>query len=526
MISKLITVEFTDNSLYTDNTTNDVIGMVMPASWGPVNKVTSVTQDKFYELFPAEATEYYAKAESCFTSGAGMMEIVRPQLESTYYHGILYQAQTTNALTLTSVRQKTAQVGQILPAPEPAIAKQLLTFSTRYPGNMPLDGEIGFNITLAVVDEVPTITISITKGKGGSLEVLATFEGGLIPGQLVDGQPYYIEDVMNKTSTYITCKVLDAQTLINACSQVIEPNKTPGYTGTIEYTLDSIDFSTLTEDDLIPIYSSQFGSINLSNATILIPTFASAKLNNAVIACASKRMNCVSIVGYPTSEAFDLDTIKEFLQTLTADKFGFFYACRDTENAKGVSFISDGVGIIAARYAATAAADTINQPPSSTTWGAFPGSIIETLDEDGVLALQEVGGNTVYTTTNGPTIWGIKTLHNRQSSYFAKVNVMRVIANLLYTTYPLLDEVHHTPNTDRKKAMVQANRQAFLDDLIAREVLKAQSTCQCDANNNKDIDTNGGELLIIDFDMWFVKLIERFKIRITASDTTTQVTIS
>jgi hypothetical protein len=60
--------------------------------------------------------------------------------------------------------------------------------------------------------------------------------------------------------------------------------------------------------------------------------------------------------------------------------------------------------------------------------------------------------------------------------------------------------------------------------LISQEVLKGNSKCQCDDKNNPDDQTNGGELLIIDFDCWFVKLIERFKVRITASDSTTTVT--
>ena len=101
---------------------------------------------------------------------------------------------------------------------------------------------------------------------------------------------------------------------------------------------------------------------------------------------------------------------------------------------------------------------------------------------------------------------------------------MRVIANILYTTVPFLEENLHTPNSDRKKATIQSNRQSYLDVLIAKDVLKPDSKAQCDANNNPDNLTNGGELLILDFDCGFIKLIERFKVRITASDSTTTVT--
>ena len=105
---QLIDVEFVDNSNYSDNTTDDVVGMVLPHSWGPVNKVTSVVYSKFLTNYPAEATPHYAIADGCFNAGAGMMEIVRPQGTQTYLHCVLYKSKPSAKDQLNAVEYNNA----------------------------------------------------------------------------------------------------------------------------------------------------------------------------------------------------------------------------------------------------------------------------------------------------------------------------------------------------------------------------------------------------------------------------------
>lgn len=645
---QLIDVEFVDNSNYSDNTTDDVVGMVLPHSWGPVNKVTSVVYSKFLTNYPAEATSHYAIADGCFNAGAGMMEIVRPQGTQTYLHCVLYKSkpsakdqlnaveynnayeavqptgkssfdevltliEPTKATTLQKLKTLYSSISALqlaldsehaaelsafnnalaaAKAPEVAAAvpdalvtedwvteipsnaaevvsylqgivdaipaveftpsgtaaiklgidrqmklnyttptggnegminpddvdKVICDFVQIYPGNIPLEGELAMRVAVGDDDEGErTIGFSLIQTLNGTTVAVESLQGSVVPGTLLDGQNYFITDVMNRDSLYFTAfmKVTpeELNTLIPVDSE---------YGQQVNYSVEEI--AEISEEQIVAAYAKYFASCALSKATLLIPTKCTEAINNAVKQAAGKRMDCCAIIGYPTEQIFDYESVLAFLQLMLGEKFAFFYAGRDTYTVKGQQLLTPCVGKIAGRYCAVTADTNINQIPSAEAYGAYPGALVETFDEDEVLALHKLGGNSVYTTANGPLIWGVKSLHTRQASYFAKANVMRVIAQILYTTFPLLNQNLHTPNSTRKKATIQANRQAFLSTLISQDVLKGNSYCQCDDKNNPDELTNGGELLILDFDCGFIKLIERFKVRITASDSTTTVT--
>ena len=63
--------------------------------------------------------------------------------------------------------------------------------------------------------------------------------------------------------------------------------------------------------------------------------------------------------------------------------------------------------------------------------GSYPGVLSESLKFDDVLDLHKEGINSVYSSINGPQIFGIKSMHERQNSYYAKLNIMRVLAAIL-----------------------------------------------------------------------------------------------
>ena len=102
----------------------------------------------------------------------------------------------------------------------------------------------------------------------------------------------------------------------------------------------------------------------------------------------------------------------------------------------------------------------------------------------------------------------------------------RTTARILQYAFNVAMDAIHTGNTDQRKALTQNLLQADLNRLVAQDAIKIQSQAICDASNNKDLDTNGGEYLIIDMNIWFVKLIERVKIRITATDSTVSAQVS
>lgn len=639
----LYTVEFTDNSNYANNNTEDSVGMVLPHTWGPVNRVVRCDYAAFLENFPQAANAMYAEADSCFNAGCGTMEIFRPQGKSTYFHIFLYKSKASEnddleaqdykdaydnysvtgkssfdevsalvtsgkkseldklktlydaikaleaKLTTDNTTEKEAFDAALLAAsnesvrdsvPDPAqpsdweesaadVDKEVVaeyfssiinsintiqfvpkgtealkvgkdrqskaTFTkplsgyedidvvlcdvvTGNPGNIPMEGTLSMRLSVGEDEEKnQVITYSLIQNLDGDTVAVETIIGSPIPGMLIDGQNYYFPEVVRRDSLYS-----DSEMKVSADDFLKYVTVGTEFQGEVNYDIENIP--EIEEDEIVAAYAKYFSTRSLSKCSILIPCKCTTAINNAVKNTAGQCMNRNAIIGYPTDQPFDFESIKEFGLTMLGEKFAMFYGGRAVYSLLGMQLTTSCVGVIAGRYCSVTEDASINQIPSAAAYGAYPGSLIESLDESEVLALHELGFNSVYNTTDGPFIWGVKSLHTRQASYFAKANVMRVIAQLLRTTFDYLDQNLHTPNSDRKKAMIQQNRQAFLDTLIAKEVLKANSKCQCDGNNNRDIDTNGGELLIVDFDCWFVKLIERFKIRITASDQTTTVT--
>ena len=92
---QLIDVQFTDNTNYSDNTSTDIVGQVLPHNWGPVDQIVTCSYEKLLQLFPKIATLPYANVDSCFKAGTQVMEIYRPKGDATYLHTVLFK--TKNA---------------------------------------------------------------------------------------------------------------------------------------------------------------------------------------------------------------------------------------------------------------------------------------------------------------------------------------------------------------------------------------------------------------------------------------------
>jgi hypothetical protein len=90
-------------------------------------------------------------------------------------------------------------------------------------------------------------------------------------------------------------------------------------------------------------------------------------------------------------------------------------------------------------------------------------------------------------------------------------------------------DVLHTANSEVTRANVELQLQTDIDNLISQGCLRSEaeyrSYVQCDSDNNTDAVTKGGEILFIDYYCYFVKLIERVHIRITATDSSVSMNI-
>ena len=498
MSRELIDVQFQDNSNYVDSVTTDTLGSVISASWGPKEKLVTVNLTQFLSMFPAESNphESWIRVRRAFDGGIGSAELYRTA-DNYVYQGATLKATGASPDTVYSLE---AVSNAVIPTPD------YFTVYSKYQGNFPVSNP-KIQVVWSTVDGEAVIGLALYSGDN----LVEMVEGTLVPGQIVDGQNVYIGDVVTNSSSYFNFVVKDPAalaTIVKAKEQTLELVITP-------QTPTEVDSQ---EDAVAALYPSVFGDFTTSAATILVPWSNDSGVVASVINTAEAACDRVALIGYDTTKQFTKAEITSAYQTMPKAMFAAFYAAREAVNVNISQIPADGIGTIAGRLAAVADSDSVNQLPSSYSYGAFPGTLLNSVSFSDAIAFQADGINTVISSTEGPMIYGIKSMYSRQSSYFAKFNCMRVIARILQSTFPLLMTVHHTPNTVRKRSSIQTNRQTFLATLIAQDALKADSLAICNDTNNTPSATNDGEILILDFNLGFVNLIQRFLVRVIANE--------
>jgi len=519
---ELVTIDFQDNSLYTPQQGADMAAIAIAHFWGPVGaikRVTAATIDTFYPK--TILSQSYLKAYMMLKYGIPTVEIVRAQGTAEY----LYVDDAHIGITPFPLSQSATVVelagDYILHAKYPGFHPKVMDCLN---AGRKLKVKITFNdITASVNVDGRSITIE-TIDVTTDPTTLEKIEGSPTPGHATDGQFDFITDLMVSKSEYWHVQFDEA---------FIATDFGTGGPADLQFETALADVDGLpwaetdtTEQNLIDIYEKILISTDYSDATIVVASYSSEDLNKAVLALAEARSNCVGIVGYPLSETFAQADMETFVALMTPTKFGITCFARAVENFLGRKVIHDGVGPAAGRYAIVRKDAGPNQIPSALTYGAYPATLTDSLTFAEVLDLHDnFSVNSIYSAPVGAQMFGIRTLHTRKASYFALSNVMRIVSLLLKSTLVTADAVIHTSNNPTKRAMIQLDRQSYLDQLIGIENLKPQSVCICNGDNNTDAATEGGKWLVIDFDLWFYKLIERVHINIKASDTTTQITI-
>jgi len=510
-MSELIETEFIDNTSYPPTVSGDIGAIVIDHFWGPENISQSLNLEQFQQFYPATKgavlSPSYVNAFRAYLSGLQTIEVVRLKTDSVHRQVIL--GATAGATTTVADIPETGTN----------------TITIKYTGKLPqmfIAGTSAFKLTISssasgatVVGSFDiTVTLSYVDSDSNII-VIETFTGGSKPGVLVDGQDWFI-GAMLQDSDYMT---LGGEVLVSGITGIAASQAER------EYTLPTTNPTVLDDSDLVAVYADYFTDIENSAASILIDPGTTDVTNaNIVLAAAITRGDAVALIGYPTADTFDKATITTYKGTITANLYGAFYACKELVTINGMTYASNGIGTIAGRIASIAQQASVNQLPSAKTYGAFGGKLAKTLSFADVLEMHDGGINSVYNTTSGARIFGIKSLHPRATSYYSKFNVSRVVARVLKYGFSVAMDVLHVGNTEARR-LLTAN---LLNSDLTRlkpEALKIGSLAQCDNLNNTDLTTNGGEILIIDYSLQFVKLIEKVKFRITATDSSVTATL-
>jgi len=531
-LTDLINVTFVDQTSFTPEVGDDVVGCPIEHCWGPVGKLDTYNLPAFLRVFPeafpigasnTETNGYmnaWAQLRRALRAGAPAVETFRIQ------GGWLYEQMNIEDVlgTLTLVGETSAT----------QFSADILSIATKYPGRPPKAGiysdynTLKFVVTLHITvvnpaEPVPQIAIEVFGVNTGGETLLESHVGDFNETSIVDGQSYFIEKVLERDSQVLAIKVNTVPVIVGADD-------------ILDYTLPTYLETFVMPTPVTPAQfllgmTEAYSDSETSNSTMLLaPVNGDENLNAEIGRIVSVRKDCNFLIGLPLETVLTKANVETFITTglpnASYDMFTLFIQGRELYSVCNKSLFMDCTAGWAGAIARIARMVRINQMPSARTYGSFDGVLTQSLRFEDVLALHSKGVNSVYTSTVGAQIFGIRARHPRQTSYFAKANVSRVTARFLKSVYPVILNIIHTETVSDPINLIQleGTLQRLVGSFISQGNIGANSVVNL-ANNGVET-SNGGEILNVDFELWFKKLTEKVNIRIIATDSSVTVNIT
>lgn len=546
-VSQLIDVSYTDLTNYTESAGGDVYGSPMEHHWGPVGKLTRLNEVEFFRNYPnslpigstyVNPQRYYAYAQAkrAFECGIKEVEIFRI-LGDWKYSEVYIKSIVGSDNALLELKQSDKQFA--------ALGTNALAISLKYPG-IPPKSLIGRYDRLALVVSADAATQVVDIKVCGAVEYTSTgnpkglyisedakkfevdvdapleeFTGSTDPSAMEDGASFFIESVV-KSSDFIVVSVNPEKKI---------PNDIPDTAVHILSVVESDETKHVAvpdsdSSDLIEEYGKaivMFDDMMVSSATLLVSPIATDDLDNDVIKVAKSRQDLNGVIGYPTGSTFSKESINSWFNTKVngiRNMFSFLVVGREKTSVFGYPIITNCVGGWCGHTSNVAETERTNQLASAFTYGDYNGSVSESLTFDEVCELHKLGINSVFISNQGPLIWGVRSLHKKQTSYWGKANVIRVLSKVLRQIFPICLNAIHTDAASnpltRADYNIQFNR--VLGDEIARQNLASDSYADCLGDINSDVNTKGGTIFNLVLSLHFFGLTEKFNIRVYATD--------
>ena len=539
-ILDLVDVQFQDATNHTSITSTDTIGMVMPFYWGESDKTRVYTRTEFFEMYPeslpvgvtgitdTDIYSGYAQIKNAFSHGAGEVEIYRPS-EGWKFQGI----------TITNEGGVAAKAAAL--DGEKFDETKAVSISLKYAGFVPQSLAYGYdNVAFAVKFANSTdytdgtmITVAVFGKKGNAYDTtpIEVFEGAADPNANIGGESIFLEDVVNGNS-----QIIDVRVTANV--KIASPTETQlayQYFDCATYAIAAPTVDATFKSGIVKGYD-MFEDYESSVCTLLMTPFVSVKtkivdevlidtFDSQIKNIAEYRKNCLAVVGYPID--YNSDYTKENVETYFSTHPGkgskFVVAVQGCEYVTvfGQRFTLNCVGGYCGAMVNIAKEAHLNQIASGYVYGNYGGSLKKSLLSGKAIDLMEVGINSVFASKRGNIIWGTRTMYSRQSSYFGKINVMRVCSMLLKNIFPIAIETLHTDAASNPitRASLSTMLNSIIDTYIANQDLHADSYADCSDSINTDYLTKGGTVLNIILSLHFIGLVERVSIKIIATDT-------
>lgn len=508
----LINVTFEETSINPTFTTGDVLGVIINHYWGPVNTLKRMSAQEFLNQYPNElplgATllnpqDFYAYAQvlKAIENGISQIEVYRVNSET---NGWKYRQ--VNVGNTASANVSLQQFDES--------ADTKLSIALKYPGYVPASYAPGCkSISLKIKATEGVVYIQVLGNLDDDTSILLEeFEGGFKVNQLEEGKSYYIQNVLNE-SRFIRCKVNGSLSTLAETTIALS---------------NVLDNAVLTAEDFKKPLIREFSDIEISQATLLISPMNSSEADTALIQASHSRKNCISVVGYPTTNEFSEESIEEFYNSLLKDKFSVFIAGREQYKVMGSTIYLNCVGGWCGCTAKVASDVRINQLASARTYGSYYGVLSETLTFGEVLNLHEKGVISVYNSNTGPQIFGVRTMNAKQNSRFGKANVMRVLASILKQVFPLAMDALHTDVAENpaEQVIFSSSLNSIISRFIALGNIKENSVAICDSSVNNVNTTSLGTVFNIVLSIGFIGLVEKINIKVVATDSSVTAEIS
>lgn len=556
----LVNVEFVDETNYVNPaSTDDIVGAVVESVWGVPDTPTALTSESwrsFASLMDSpRVNQSFATIQRLFDAGADYVAVVRPSVNEKYLLAVGTVADS--ALAIKASQHETAEEDDI-PIEESAIADDptaLFAVRYKYPGGVPFKLEVTPLASTARkpndLKDVPLFTMAFYLN--GATAPTESFLVAFTEAS-AQGESYFYADVINSSSLYF---VASSAVETQLAPGVISGLSAPGVLETNDKTFSDpggiFNPNPLTAAQYVEAYK-KFRDRSQSSITLLVSTYdpnadddtegtqmGPEDVYATISDIANTRKDCNALIGCPKSRFNNADetTVKEnirdyftnnpnssFMNSL--DMFTDAIAAVEKVTVRNKSFFLDGTATWAARTAVVAKTyKNRNRLASYLATGQTSAVLVKSLQFATVVELMsDYGIGSIYKATTGNYIFNIRSQYANQSSYFGKMNVMRVTAALLSWLLTDVEYVIHTEvtsdATERLSFQEQCNTK--LGRMIARGELKSESFISCGDDINTDALTQGGECLNIEAELWFKKLTERVKIKITATDSSVTVT--
>lgn len=572
----LIDVSFVDETAYaTPLETDDIVGVVAEMAWGPCDTFTVCDKTSWAQLAnPANLgriNQSYATISRLFQAGAKYIELYRlgycasdPSLSEQV---LCFLVSNTASGALKTATVPVNQVDDW--ASVVNLSTYAAGFRYRYAGGFPGTVTVAAytGAKPAAVGDVPMYTIAFyLNATEAEIEGMTPTESFNVTFQrcVVSGESLFYADVLRGSSQYFTADIDYAMATTEATiSGTVDFTDEYAAEGAMYRTpiigADGVDCGITFPAAAYQAAYSQFADRDLSQATLLISTFnpnytaaeepddptTVADIYGAVSEAANSRMDSNALIGCPRScfgsvnVADNVTAITEWFNGAGEDsmavanswgKFTGAIAAVERYIVNNTVFYLDGTASWAGAICNIAAnLSNRNQLPSYKAYGSTDAVLVKTLDFASVVSLMDnYGIGSIYKAATGNYIFNIRSRYELQTSYFGKLNVMRVTAAVLGWLLDDVENVIHTgvvsDASDRLTFQEQCNKK--LGQMIARGELKNESVVNCGDDINTDALTNGGECLNVQCFLYFKKLAERVSISIIASDTTTSVTLA